>query len=190
VKHPTVVTYADTTTVRDARAHYFADNGFSEASYRDRWVKLKIGPLPFAFPNTASRRRAVPLHDLHHVATGYATTLSGEAEIGAYELAGGCGRHAAAWVLNAGAFASGLALAPRRTYRAFVRGRHARTLYRDGWRDDLLAMTVGELRAELHLDRPPPRARWRDRAAFAAWVGLVAAPGIAALALVIAIMTR
>jgi hypothetical protein len=160
----------------DARARYFADNGFSDATYTARWVRFSIGPLPIAFPNTRSRKRAIPLHDLHHVATGYATTLVGEGEIGAWEIAGGCGRYTAAWVLNAIAFTWGLALGPRRVFRAFVRGRHSRTLYRTGWRDDLLARSVGELRRELLLDRAPPRATWRDRAAFAGWVALVAMP--------------
>ena len=171
--------------VRDARAQYLAENGFSEATYGDRWVHVKLGPIPVVFPNTPSRKRAIPLHDLHHVATGYATTIRGEAEIGAYEVAAGCGPHTAAWLLNAGAFAVGLLHAPRCVYRAFVRGRHARTLYRAGWRDDLLDMTVGDLRSRLLLDRPAPRATWRDRAMFAAWVALFQLPALAVLALVL-----
>jgi hypothetical protein len=173
---------ADSSTVRDARARYFAVNGFSEATYRDRWVKVRLGRVPFAFPNTASRRRAIPLHDLHHVATGYPTSVIGEAEIGAWELAGGCTDHGAAWLLDASAFAWGVVLAPRRVYRAFVRGRHARTLYADGWDDQLLELTVGELRHRLALDREPAPASWRDRAAFAGWVVVIALPAIGAAA--------
>jgi len=75
--------------VFEARQRYFADNGFSDAGYSDRWVKLSIGPLPFVMPNLPSRRRAIPLHDLHHVATGYDTTVRGEAEISAWELGAG-----------------------------------------------------------------------------------------------------
>jgi hypothetical protein len=177
--------YANSSTVRDARAQYFAANGFSDATYRDRWVKIKVGPLPVAFPNTASRKRAIPMHDLHHVATGYATTFVGEGEIGAFEIAGSCGPHLAAWVLNAGAFALGMLLAPRRMYRAFVRGRHARNLYRHGWRDGLLDLTVGQLRHQLRIDTMP-RATWGDRAAFAAWLVLLAAPWAAAVLLLVA----
>jgi hypothetical protein len=146
--------YADGSTVRAARAEYFAANGFSDASYNDSWVTLgKLGPIPLTFPNSTSRKRAVPLHDLHHVATGYTTTWTGEAEIAAWELAGGCGKHLAAWVLNSFAMTYGLVIAPRRIYRAFKRGRKSRTLYQSGWEDSLLDLTVGELREKLALDR-------------------------------------
>lgn len=177
--------YADDSSVRDARQQYFAANGFSDAGYQDDWVRIKIGPIPFAFPNTSTRKRAIPLHDLHHVATGYATTLTGEAEIGAWEVGGGCTDHWAAWVLDATALGYGLLLAPRRVYRAFVRGRHSRTLYRDGWNDRLLDLSVRELRNRLEIAQEP-RASWRDRSAFAGWVALVAMPGLGALALAIA----
>jgi hypothetical protein len=53
-------------TLREARARYFQANGIDDD--------------------------ALPPHDLHHVATGFDTTLVGEAEIGAWELASGC-RH-------------------------------------------------------------------------------------------------
>ena len=143
--------YADAMTVGDAREVYFHANGFSAESYTDRWVKLKLGPIPLAFPNSDARRAAVKLHDLHHVATGYATTWTGEAEIGAWELGAGCGRYVAAWLLNLGAMGTGMLIAPRRTLRAFARGRRSKSLYRRAFGEDLLALTVGELRAELQL---------------------------------------
>ena len=188
--HPThMVTYADDSTVRDARAQYFAANGFSDAGYADDWVKIKLGPIPFTFPNTATRKRAIPLHDLHHIATGYPTTLRGEAEIAAWEIAGGCTDHWAAWVLNTSGFAYGLVLAPRRVYRAFMRGRHGRTLYHSGWDDQLLELRVGELRRRLATDAAP-RATWRDRAAFVGWVAMVAAPAIGVAALTLALLAN
>jgi len=42
------------TTVRAAREQYFRESGLSEAGYTARWVKLRLGPLPLAFPNTAA----------------------------------------------------------------------------------------------------------------------------------------
>lgn len=78
--------YEDALRVRDARARYFESNGFGDGGYDAKWVKLALGPIPFAFPNGAARVRAVRLHDLHHVATGYDTNVLGEAEIGAWEI--------------------------------------------------------------------------------------------------------
>jgi hypothetical protein len=163
--------------VRNARADYFAANGFTEAHYQDRWVKIRIGPIPITFPNSASRRRALPLHDLHHVATGYPTTFTGEAEISAWELAGGCRDYWAAWLFGFAGFAYGLVIAPRRTYRAFVRGRHSTPLYRDGWHDNLLDLTVAELERRIATDAKP--ATWRDRLAFAGWLAVLVAPVLA-----------
>lgn len=157
--------------VRAARDQYFAANGFSDAAYRDRWVKLAVGPLPIVMWNPPSRQRAIALHDLHHVATGYATTWAGEAEIGAWEIAAGCGSYSAAWFYNAFAFAFGFVTHPRRTFRAFVRGRHCRSLYTTGgWRDELLVLEIAELRHELALagdhEGRDPVATWRDRVAY------------------------
>jgi hypothetical protein len=143
--------YADSMTVGEAREAYFRDNGFTLAGYTDKWVKLKLGPIPFAFPNAPARQAAVKLHDLHHVATGYATTWTGEAEIGAWEIGAGCGRYWAAWLLNLGAMGVGMVHAPRRVLRAFARGRRSKSLYDRGFSDELLQWTVRDLRAHLAL---------------------------------------
>ncbi len=161
---------AEPTTILDARAHYLRANGF-DADYGERWVKLKAGPIPIWFPNAPGRVRAVKLHDLHHVVTGYATTWTGEAEIAAWELASGCGRYGWAWALNLSALPIGLAIAPRATLSAFVRGRSSRNLYQRAGGIDaaLLARPVSALRAELELDRPAARAGLADVLGLAAF---------------------
>jgi hypothetical protein len=92
------------------------------------------------------------------VATGYDTTLVGEAEIGAWELASGCRHYYAAWVLNLGAVLIGLVLAPRRVSRAFVRGWQCTNLYRLGVDAGWPGETVTGLRKQLGLshDRQSP----------------------------------
>jgi len=160
--------YSDSERVHDARRRYFSDNAFGDdGGYGSSWVKLKLGPIPFGLPNTAARKRAVPLHDLHHVATGYATDWTGEGEISAWEIASNCRHHTAAWLLNLGAFSFGLVIAPRRAYRAFIRGRHSDNLYRGEFGEGLLALSVGELRARLRLATNEPTATLGDRVAFA-----------------------
>jgi hypothetical protein len=166
--------------LRTARARYFRENGFPPGGgYEAKWVRLKVGPLPLGFPNTDARRRAVRFHDLHHVVTGYATDWTGEAEIGAWEVASGCADHYAAWLLNLSAMAIGLLVGPRRTFRAFVRGRRTGNLYRETWRAALLDERVGAVRDRLCLGGGSGEARAGDVLAFAGWS--VAAVGSLAL---------
>jgi hypothetical protein len=175
-------------SLREGREQYFRHAGFGDGGYSDRWVRLKAGPFTFIFPNTAARVWAVKLHDLHHVLTGYETTWTGEAEIGAWEIASGCGRHYPAWILNFGAFAIGLAIAPRETYRAFVRGRHSANLYRFAELDEsLLERSIGEVRRELAIDAANPALPNRsDNLSFALWVAIAVILSIAPWALGIA----
>ena len=146
------MTYDSSSSVRAARDQYLAANGFSLADYQARWVRFKIGPVPIVFVNTRTRKAAVPLHDLHHLATGYQTDLRGEAEIAAWELAAGCGRYWAAWVLNSMTIATGAVIAPRRTLAAWRRGRRSRSLYHESFQDSLLDLSVAELQNRLELD--------------------------------------
>ena len=175
--------------MRAARAEYFAANGFSEAGYTDRFVKLQLGPLPFYILNSAARVRSVRLHDIHHVLTGYETTWAGEGEIAAWEIGSSCADHWAAWGLNLSGLASGLAVAPREVFDAFVRGRHSANLYRGEFEPSLLGLRVGALRSRLGLDRAIPSATAGDRLAFAGWsvagvftLALSAAPLLLAVA--------
>lgn len=163
-------TYADSLSLRDARRVYFDANAFgADGGYAKRWVKVKLGPVPFWFPNSPGRVKAVRYHDLHHVATGYDTDLVGEGEIGAWEVASGCRGFVAAWVLNLLAMVLGSVISPERLFRAFVRGRHSRNLYGDAFDDALLATSVGALRERLDLDAPPPAPTHADLFAFVGW---------------------
>jgi hypothetical protein len=160
----------DSLRLRDARTRYFEANGFgADGGYTARWVRFKFGRVPVAFPNLEARVRAVRFHDLHHVVTGYPTDATGESEISAWELASGCAHHLAAWALNLWALSVGVFLDRTRIFRAFLRGRHTRNLYRSRYDDALLDVTVGEMRRRLGLDRPLAEATRSDRFRFALW---------------------
>jgi hypothetical protein len=161
--------YNPESTLRAARARYFEINHFEGGGYEEGWVKMRAGPVPIWFPNTVARVKAVKFHDVHHVLTEYPTTWKGEAEIGAWEVATGCAAHYQAWLLNLLAFAIGLAINPRGVYRAFMRGRQSRNLYRTTFSEDLLARTVGDVRRELDLDKMPATPTRADRKAFIFW---------------------
>ncbi|HEX8353347.1 MAG TPA: hypothetical protein VF611_10630 [Pyrinomonadaceae bacterium] len=164
--------FAPGLTLGEARSRLFALGGLGEdGGYGAAWVWLKMWGIPFAFPNTEGRRRAVKFHDLHHVLTEYPTTWRGEFEIAAWEVAGGVNRYWEGWLLDLLGFACGLFVYPRSVYRAFMRGRRSANLYFETWDDSILARRVGEERRRLGLDSGGARPTWRDRAAFAFWAG-------------------
>ncbi len=179
--------YSPDLTLGEARARFFDEAGFgADGGYGARWVEVRVGRVPLWFPNTEGRRRAAHFHDVHHILTGYKTSLPGETEIAAWEVATGLRRHWVGWLLDLMGFAFGLVINPRRVYRAFVRGRHSANLYDWEWDDALLKRKVGEFSRLCELDRPaPPRATARDKASFALWAFVSAAVYAASLAVVL-----
>jgi hypothetical protein len=140
-------------SMREARKLYFKQNGFSIAAYSAPTFTIKLAGIPFTFPSTASRKRILPLHDLHHILTGYGTNFIGEAEIGAWELRAGCNTFVAYW-LNGSGVIIGLFISPRRVWRAFRAAKGHHTLYlEDQPYAALLELSVGALRRRLGI--PP-----------------------------------
>ena len=117
-------------TMQQGLDRYLAENGFTIDDYGAPSVTISVGPIVLRLPNSPARQRAIPLHDLHHVLTGYGTDLVGEAEIGAWELRAGCNTPFL-FMINLTAVAIGLVLAPRRVWRAWRAARTARSLYLD-----------------------------------------------------------
>lgn len=94
-----------------------------------------------------------PLHDLHHLATGYGTDRIGEGEMSAFELGAGVPLRA---LLLRGLLTC-LLLAPLRAVRAFRLGRRCRSLYdRALPYPRLVELTVAELRAHIGLPAHGP----------------------------------
>ena len=152
-------------TLSEALQDHLAAEGFPpDGGNSERWVTAGIGPLVFCFPNWEVRRRATLPHDLNHVISGYGHDLIGEAEISAWELGGGCGGYIAAWFLTRAGLVLGLAIAPKRMFNAFVRGRHTGNLFSRDF-TSLLDLPLADVRASLGLDRAY-YWRWADVVAF------------------------
>ncbi len=141
--------------MHDGLALYLAENGFGVEEYDKKWAFLVFFGIRFKIPNPPSHRRALMLHDLHHVLTGYGTDVRGEGEITAWELGRGglfdFGLYVAfVWVSGV---LLGLLLAPSRTWTAWRLGAQTRgSLYHSSRSyEELLAMTVGDVRRELEL---------------------------------------
>ena len=119
----------------------------------DSRVKVELTPKIHVFiPNFDARRKAVLRHDVHHLVTGFTTSLEGEGAISAWEISSGCANYWAALVINSQGMLMGLALHPVSTFRAFVKGRYTSNLYKEKFKArDFLDMKVGNLRKELKL---------------------------------------
>jgi hypothetical protein len=140
--------YPDDLRIKDALQIYFSKYHFANGGYDLKWFRIKFGPVFIPLPNTKARVDAVKIHDLHHLITEYPATLKGEAEIGAWEIASGCDKYYAAWILNFGSLLYGTFFFPRAVCNAFMLGRKCKTnLYHNiPYDDNLLSKTVGELR--------------------------------------------
>jgi hypothetical protein len=144
-----------TMRVADARDAYLHENGFTFEEYAAPRTKAFLFGFTFSVPNTKDHQRGIMLHDLHHVATGFGTNVTGEGEVSAFEARGGLkgiGLYVQSLVLLG--FATGLLVAPLRTLRAFRRSWRCRSLFDDpASYDELTRGTVGELRARIGLPR-------------------------------------
>ena len=156
------------------RDGFRARNGIVETDRRVEWIRL--GPVPFPVPNSPARRRAVRIHDLHHLVAGYGTDLTGEFQASAWECGAGLHDEPVAWVACPVGTLGGMVRCPRRTVAAYARGRRSRTLY--GQRPERAdALTLAAATAWCRTGVAHPRPTPRD------WVGATgwAAVGVVSL---------
>ena len=133
--------------VRTALQNYFVRNDFgTDGGYESTWVFLKFGPLSLPLYNSRARRRAVPIHDLHHLVTGYDTSPKGEAQIATWAIAAGVHDKWFAFAINLPALVYGFVLWPKTTLSAWKAGRSSNSLYRFDFGDWMLELSLAELR--------------------------------------------
>jgi hypothetical protein len=163
-------TYENSVKVKDALPVYFSRYHFKDGGYNLKWFKIKLGIIYIPLPNIKARVDAVKIHDIHHLITEYEANYKGEAEIGAWEIASGCGRYYAAWILNLGSFFIGMFLFPRFLFRAFLNGRTcaANLYYNTTYDENLLNKTIGELRQKIEIDSSK-KISLKDYSAFVLW---------------------
>ncbi|MES2205598.1 MAG: hypothetical protein V4525_02240 [Pseudomonadota bacterium] len=154
-------------TIREAQKRFFSENGFPiNGGYSARrWVPIKFGQLKFYLPNFKWRQQAIPYHDLHHILTGYACTLTGEMQIATWEFAAGHFPNCFATAFCLPLVGLGAVVVPKQTFAAFVRGRKSHTLYSVTITDDLLNMPVETMRQKL-LPSIQPIASLQDKLAY------------------------
>jgi len=139
--------------VREGRDAYLSENGFSVEAYDEPTTQATLLGIRFRVPNTPKHRWAIMLHDLHHVATGFGTDFTGEAEISAWEARQGLRTLGfyTGWIVGNLALL-GFVLAPRRALSAWRASRAPNLFHRpDLAYEEILGMSVAELRRLLGL---------------------------------------
>ena len=145
-------------TPRGILTKFYTDNNFGEdGGVSKPSVRIEMGTmLHIYFPNFDARRKAVLKHDMHHLLTGYTTALTGECEISAWEIASGCKKYWAAFLLDTSGLMLGIPFYFWGTLKAFARGRKTRNLYADQFpNEQALDMKIDDLRSRLYLDKYP-----------------------------------
>jgi hypothetical protein len=81
-----VTSTADATLIRDALTDHYVRHGLPpDGGASSSWFNVHIGSFVLRLPNPPARRRAVVMHDINHIVTGYNTTFSeGEMAIAAF----------------------------------------------------------------------------------------------------------
>ena len=159
-------------TLRDVMPKLSASNDMAADDDRGMayWY-LGRGLLHIRVPNFGWRKRAIVRHDVHHLLTGYPCTPTGEMQMAAWEFAAGRFPHPGATTFCLPLVGMGAVLSPRRTFAAFVRGRHSTSLYATPLSDEVLAARVVDLRQRFAPTVPTP-ATTRDWLTYLALVGL------------------
>jgi hypothetical protein len=173
--------------VREALTRQYRETGLAEDGGHGarHWAPLRR--LKLQLPNFAWRRRALPIHDVHHLLLGYPCTPTGEFQMAAWEFAAGRFPHAAATAFCLPLIGLGAIAAPRQTFNAFVCGRSSQTLYAQGLSSALLDAPVDALR-KTALPTAHVRPGLRDVVAYGmwvaaslAWMAVLASPFVAAV---------
>ena len=131
--------------------HDLGDDGGQSQST----VKIDLtDKIHFYIPNFDARRKAVLWHDIHHLVTGYsAGNFLGECEISAWEIASGCRKYWAAFLIDTSGVVLGCFIHPRKIIRAYARGRRTTNLYHDIIsKEEAMNMTIMDLQKLLKLD--------------------------------------
>lgn len=148
----------DDQTPREILSKFYSDNNLDpDGGQSSSSVKIELTPkFHFYFPNFDARRKAVVLHDIHHLLTGYTTTLSGESEISAWEIGSGCENYWAAFLIDTSGVVMGIPFNLISVLKAFSRGRKTKNLYHNNLSNNkILGMKISELRKHLYLDKYP-----------------------------------
>ena len=109
--------------------HFRRDRGLSSADSNEKIWLVTLGGLIVPLPNFRWRCAILAQHDAHHILTGYEPTLRGELSLATWELGVRCYANFWANILCGGLLCAGMLIQPKRTVRAYRKGRSMAHIY-------------------------------------------------------------
>lgn len=147
---------------------------FEDVQLEEDWWYFEVWGYKIYCYNFAWRRKALPIHDLHHVVTTYPCTMRGEMQVATWEFAAGRFKNIFANLFCLPLVAVGVCIIPHKTFSAFRLGKKSHSLFDQMLVKDMAKLTVGELRSLTKTDRPTGSV-WSDFIKFAVLASLSAA---------------
>jgi hypothetical protein len=110
-------------TIYEDLQHYWQTNKLPpDGGISETFNEARIGSFSFRYPNFDGR--ALLLHDINHLLTGYPTNWVGECQVSAWELAsGGRKGYPRTWIYPVSLVMLGLLICPVKTHKAFLAGK-------------------------------------------------------------------
>lgn len=135
-----------TETLRSAVMLFRRSRGLADDEASRRIWLATLGQLIVPLPNFDWRREILARNDVHHLLTGFDTTVGGELSVAAWELGVGC--YASPWarLLCVGLLITGLIVQPRQTINAYRHGRRSAGLYAQNQVAGFLDASLADLR--------------------------------------------
>jgi hypothetical protein len=132
------------TILEELKRYWESQNLPTDGGVNDAFNEAKIGNFSFKYPNLDGK--ALILHDINHLITGYPTNWKGECEVSAWELAsGGRKGYARTWIYPISLVLLGLVICPVRTYKAFKNGLGRRNSFLISNKIEILTLTKKEV---------------------------------------------
>jgi hypothetical protein len=161
-------------TIQEGLSGFYKVNDFEDdGGIQSSIAWLKVGPFKVPIPNPEARKKALWIHDINHLATGYSTKWIGETSISGWELAtGGWGNNLFVWMIIMGGFLIGVLVYPISTFKAFLRGRKCRSVVGLGLsKRELMNLEIDDLKSMTGLDKSIDyQAGTADILRFAGWI--------------------
>ena len=141
----------DKTSIQSLLKEFYGRENLDNEILSQKINYYPLGFISIPFYNSKGRQRAIARHDFNHLLTGFDSSVSGEAQLAAWEIASGFpSPYRVAYIYSLGALLPGLFICPIMVIKAFLAGLRAKNAYAlDVPESEILQMPLEELESQI-----------------------------------------